>query len=87
MTSTTATNYRTRAREGFAETKLGVRTSELFLTITFIVAVLAASYYGDSNTSFDHRAGWLFATIIAAAYVVSRGLAKLGTRAPYMDND
>jgi hypothetical protein len=52
-----------------------------------VIAVLASSYYGDTNTSFDHRAGWLFATIVVVAYVVSRGLAKLGTREPYTTTD
>jgi len=74
-------------RRTFTETKLGHKTTEFMLTIGFVIAVLASSYYGDTNTSFDHRAGWLFATIVVVAYLVSRGLAKLGTREPYTTTD
>jgi hypothetical protein len=79
------TDYGARVRRrSFTETRLGRTTTEFTLTLTFVIAVLTASYYGDTNTSFDHRAGWLFATIVVVAYVVSRGLAKLATREPYV---
>jgi hypothetical protein len=94
MTTTPYAEASSRTRHGsaarrrtFTETRLGLLTTEFMLTIGFVIAVLASSYYGDTSTSFDHRAGWLFATIVVVAYVVSRGLAKLGTREPYMTTD
>jgi hypothetical protein len=39
--------------------------------------------YADGKDSLGHAEGWLFAAVVAAGYIVSRGLAKLGTREPY----
>ena len=38
-------------------------------------------------TAWPVTRGWLIAGIAVAAYVISRGLAKLATREPYDDHD
>ena len=45
------------------------------------------SAYADSDDSLGHQQGWLYASIVASAYIVSRGLAKLGVREPEKDRD
>ena len=52
--------------------------------LALVVAILVATYVNDDDT-LGHRDGWLYASIVAAAYIVSRGLAKLGVREPEND--
>ena len=49
----------------------------------FVIGVLLATYLDED--SLARQDGWRFAAIAVAAYVLSRGLAKLGTREPYTD--
>lgn len=65
----------------FTEAKNGFKTSEMYVTVALIVAILIATYV-NSDDSLGHSQGWLFASIVAAAYIISRGLAKLGVREP-----
>ena len=44
--------------------------------VILIVAILIAAAVSDS---LNDRRAWLLATIIGAAYIVSRGIAKAGT--------
>lgn len=71
-------------RRTFTETKLGIKTTEFLLTIAMIVALVVAVYVGDAD--LDAADGWKYASWVAAAYIVSRGLAKLGTREPYTES-
>jgi hypothetical protein len=75
-----------RRTSSFTETKSGFKTSEFYVTLLFVAGVLFAAYAAGSD-AFARDEGWLFATIVVAGYVVSRGLAKLATREPYEDND
>ena len=68
-------------RRTFTEAKNGFKTSELFITVLFVAGVLFATYL-DSD-SLAREDGWRFAAFAVMAYVVSRGLAKLGVREPY----
>lgn len=61
------------------ETRRSTTTSELWLTIASFAAIVAAGYFSDA-LSVDRA--WLFATVVMAAYVVSRGLAKVGSSDP-----
>jgi hypothetical protein len=74
---------RRAVRKTFTETKAGFKTTEFLLTLAAIVAILVAVYVGDAD--LDASDGWRYASWVAAAYIVSRGLAKLGTRQPYTD--
>jgi hypothetical protein len=70
-----------RTRRTFTETKAGFKTTELMLAIAAIVAIIIATYVADADLGANE--GWRYASWVAAAYIVSRGLAKAGTREPY----
>jgi hypothetical protein len=91
--STTAAHNQARSTDGtanrrpparrFTETKSGFKTSEMLVMLLFVAGVLIATYTDDDTLS--HQDGWMIAAIVAAAYIVSRGLAKLGVREPYIE--
>ena len=74
-------NDRPQRKVFFAtEARRGHTTTEFFLTIAAAATVVVAAYASKTGSgSFPIRWGWLFFTIIIAAYVVSRGLAKAGS--------
>jgi hypothetical protein len=51
--------------------------------------LLACWYIGRSGDGDAFRAdqAWLYVAIVASAYLVTRGLAKSGSREPYSDRD
>ena len=61
------------------ETRRSTTTSELWLAVASFAAIVIAGYFSDA-LSVDRA--WLFATIVMAAYIVSRGLAKVGSSDP-----
>lgn len=62
---------------GETEARPGIMTTEFWLSIVSAITVVVAAYVSDS---FETDIGWaLFAGIIAA-YLISRGLAKAGSR-------
>jgi hypothetical protein len=70
-------------RGAYTETKEGFKTTEFFLALAAIVAILIATYVADADLGANE--GWRYMSWVAAAYIVSRGLAKLGTREPYTE--
>ena len=59
------------------ETKLSFKTTEFWAMGGVIAAILIAAAVSDSLG--DVRA-WTLVTAVAAAYIISRGLAKSGSR-------
>jgi hypothetical protein len=59
------------------ETKLSFKTTEFWAMGGVIAAILIAAAVSDSLG--DVRA-WTLVTVVAAAYIISRGLAKAGSR-------
>ena len=59
------------------ETKLSLKTTEFWAMGGVIAAILIAAAVSDSLG--DVRA-WTLVTVVAAAYIISRGLAKAGSR-------
>ena len=59
------------------ETKLSFKTTEFWAMGGVITAILIAAAVSDSLG--DVRA-WTLVTVVAAAYIISRGLAKAGSR-------
>jgi hypothetical protein len=59
------------------ETKLSFKTTEFYAMAGVIAAILVASAVSDSLG--DVRA-WTLVAGVAAAYIISRGLAKAGSR-------
>jgi phosphatidylserine decarboxylase len=66
------------------ETKAAVKTTELVAFVVVTVAMLIASQIVDS---FDAQHAWLYASLLTIGYMVSRGLAKSGSRDFYDDNE
>jgi hypothetical protein len=78
----TAERVRTRAslsesRRTSDETKLSLKTTEFWAMAGIIAAILIASAVSDSLG--DVRA-WTLVAAVGIGYMVSRGLAKSGTR-------
>ena len=70
-------------RIALAETKHASKTTEFYAMIAIIAGILIAAWWIGRNGSPDlFRAdrAWLYVTIVASAYVVSRGLAKSGSQ-------
>jgi len=74
-----------------SETKHSTKTTEFYAMIAIIVGILVASLIvgqGDGNgrpnvDAFPAVRAWLYIAIVAVGYMVSRGLAKAGSRDPY----
>ena len=69
-------------RERSTETKTSTKTSEFFVYLLAAAAILIASFVVDG---FNATEGWMFFTFLSIGYMVSRGLAKSGSREPYRD--
>ena len=70
------------------ETKQSTKTSEFYAFIVVVVGILvaAATIKGGDTAGSDEfiaRQAWLYVSIVTAGYLVSRGLAKSGSRDPY----
>lgn len=59
------------------ETKHALKTTEFFAMVGVIGAILVASAVSDSLG--DVRA-WTLVAVVATGYIISRGLAKAGTK-------
>ncbi len=64
------------------ETKASFKTSELMAYVAAVVAVLIASAVVDVS-DFGAQEAWFYVTLLTIGYMVSRGLAKSGSREPY----
>ena len=62
------------------ETKASTKTSEFFVYLIATAAILIASLVVDG---FNATEGWMFFTYLSIGYMISRGLAKSGSRDPY----
>ena len=70
------------------ETKAAFKTTEFWAMAGVVVAILvsaAAINGGDTGGTdeFVAKQAWLYVAIVAAAYMISRGLAKSGSHEPY----
>ena len=71
------------------ETKAAFKTTEFFAFIAAAVAVLIAAAVVDNGDAggLGARQAWLYVTILTVGYMLSRGLAKSGSRDPYDDTN
>ena len=78
-----------RTRRLSTETKAAFKTTEFFAYVAVLVGVLIAAAVIDETDAggFGARQAWLYATILTVGYMVSRGLAKSGSRDPYDADD
>jgi hypothetical protein len=71
------------------ETKASFKTTEFWAMAGLILAILVSAALidgGDNGTDeFIARNAWLYVSIIAGSYFISRGLAKSGSYEPDRD--
>ena len=72
------------ARRISTETKASPKTSEFFVYIAAVIGVLVASAVVDVS-DFGAQEAWFYVTLLTIGYLVSRGLAKSGSRDYYDD--
>jgi hypothetical protein len=65
------------------ETKSAYKTTELIVYVLAVAGVLIASMIVDA--SFGADPAWRYVTYLTVGYMISRGLAKAGSREPYRD--
>ena len=70
------------------ETKAAFKTTELIVYVVAVVAVLIAAQIVDeaNEGGMGARQAWLYVTILSVGYMISRGLAKSGSRDPYTED-
>ena len=76
------------ARRLTTETKHSSKTSELYAMILAVAGILVACWYvgrDDGNDPFRAEQAWLYVAIVVGTYMISRGLAKSGSRERYWD--
>jgi hypothetical protein len=72
-----------RDRRPVRETKPSFKTTELIVYVLSVVGVLIASWVVDINEDgqrFSAYQGWFLVTLLTIGYLISRGLAKSGSR-------
>ena len=68
---------------GQTETKSAFKTTELIVFVLSVLGVLIAAAVtdnGDDGQGFGARSAWLYVTLLSIGYMISRGLAKAGSR-------
>ena len=79
---------RTTSRRLSTETKAAFKTTEFFAYLATVAAVLIAAAMVDETNrgGFGAAQVWLYVTILTLGYMLSRGIAKSGSREPYDDD-
>ena len=87
--TTTGTVRRDTTRRLTTETKSSFKTTEFFAFLAVLAGILIAALVADNDgaAGFGAKSAWLYVTILTVGYMVSRGLAKSGSRDPYDDHD
>jgi hypothetical protein len=78
---------RSRSERLSTETRRAFTTTEFWVYIAASAGILIAGLVTSAGDGADDRLpakqAWLYFAIVTAAYLVSRGLAKSGSREPY----
>ena len=78
------------ARRLTTETKHALKTTEFYAyVVTFVMILIAGNSIESAEGGPDRFAAdkvWLYITILTVGYMVSRGLAKAGSRDPYWED-
>jgi len=85
--NSTGTTTRTHdvSRRISTETKHSLKTSELPIYVLAVLGVLIASAVADGS-DFAPQEAWQYVTWLTVGYLLSRGLAKSGSRDFYDDD-
>jgi len=73
----TATSYGEARLRGGDETKNALKTTEFFAMVAVNAAILIAAWVSDS---LDDVRAWTLVAAVAIGYIISRGLAKSGSK-------
>lgn len=73
---------RTATRRVTTETKSSYKTTELIAYVVAVIGVLVAAAITDTS-DFGTQEAWFYVTLLTIGYMVSRGLAKSGSREPF----
>ena len=76
------------ARRLSTETKAAFKTTEFFAYLATVAAVLIAGLVieGEGGPDVLNASNvWLYVTLLTFGYMLSRGIAKSGSREPYWD--
>ena len=93
--ATTGADAPTRVREprttvSTTETKHSSKTTEFYAYVAVLVGILVAGLLTKAGDGNDDRLQssqvWLYVTLLTLGYMLSRGLAKSGSRDPYTDD-
>jgi len=78
----------TYGRPGTSETKSAWKTTELIFYIATVAAVALAALMvgGDNGDDFSAEQALRYITFLTIGYLISRGLAKAGSRSSDHDN-
>lgn len=72
------------------ETKAAFKTTEFFAYLALALAIVVTAFVvdGDSDSAdpFNAEQAIRYLTFLTIGYLVSRGLAKAGSREPYTDH-
>ena len=82
----TYSNEQGVARRQTTETKSAFKTTELIVYVLAVVGVLVAAAVtdnGEDGQGFGAASAWLYVTLLTIGYMISRGLAKSGSRERY----
>src|SRR3954451_22884248 len=79
-------NRTRRSSTKSTETKHSSKTSELYAFVAVLAGILIAGLVTDGADDFGPTKVWLYVTILTVGYMVSRGLAKAGSKDPYTDD-
>ena len=83
ISSSRAVASRDDTRHVARETKPSFKTTELIVYVLSVLGVLIASWVVDvrpDGQGFSAYRGWFLATLLTIGYLISRGLAKSGSR-------
>ena len=96
MSHTTSSSIRTEGydtagytsgRRVSTETKASFKTTELIAYIATVIGVLVAAAMADASSDFGTQEAWFYVTLLTIGYMISRGLAKSGSRDYYDDTN
>jgi hypothetical protein len=85
MSTTASSTARTHTdRRLSTETKASFKTTELMAYVAAVLGVLIASAVVDAS-DFGAQEAWFYVSLLTIGYMISRGLAKSGSRDFYTD--
>jgi hypothetical protein len=80
-----STRARSTTERRTTETKAAFKTTEFMAYLAVLAGILIAGLVIDDAGAggFGAQKVWLYSTILTVGYMISRGLAKAGSRDPY----